>query len=81
MLSALFVLVHDLDIPRLEKSSGNFNVRRPSEVLAVGLTISQAAVQDADQTVAESAQSLMMCLAAGAQNVVSMSSAFGTSEG
>jgi len=33
-------------------------------------------VQDADQTVAESAQSLMMGLAAGAQDVVSMPGAF-----
>ncbi len=38
-------------------------------------------MQDADQTVAESAQRLMMSLAAGAEDVVSMPGAFGASEG
>ncbi len=54
---------------------------QPSEVLAIDLAVSEAAVEDADQTVTESAQSLMMCLAAGAEDVVTMPGAFGASEG
>jgi len=38
-------------------------------------------MQDGDQTVGQSSQSLMMSLAAGAQDVVSMPGAFGASEG
>src|SRR5713226_2263838 len=56
-------------------------MRRPSEVLAVDLAVGQAAVQDADQAVAESASRLMMSLAAGAEDVISMPGAFGASEG
>src|SRR6266581_3510566 len=69
-----------LDIPRLEKSSGNLHKSRPCDVLAVGLAFDEAAVQDAHQTIGQSAQSLMVGLAAGAQDVVSMPCAFGASE-
>src|SRR5216684_3221601 len=70
-----------LDIPRLEKSSGNLYESRPSDALAIGLAVNQTAVQDADETICKSPQSLMMSLAAGAQDVVSMSRAFGASQG
>ena len=50
-------------------------------MLAIGLAVGQAAVQDADQTVGQSSQGLMMGLAAGSQDVVSMPGAFGASEG
>src|SRR5713226_7659026 len=70
-----------LDIPRLEKSSGNLYESRPSDALAIGLAVDQTAVQDADQTICKGPQSLMMSLAAGAQDVVSMSRAFGASQG
>src|SRR5712692_2758751 len=69
-----------LDIPRLEKSSGNLRDSRPSDLLAVGLAVDETAVQDADQTVGQSAQSLMVGLAACAQDVVSTPGAVGASE-
>ena len=47
----------------------------------VGLAVGQAAMQDGDQTVGQRSQSLMMSLAAGAEDVVSMPGAFGASEG
>src|SRR5260370_16235259 len=70
-----------LDIPRLEKSSGNLYKSRPSDALAIGLAVDQTAVQDADQAICKGPQSLMVSLAAGAQDVVSMSRAFGASQG
>src|SRR5258708_24501482 len=70
-----------LDIPRLEKSSGSLDESRPSDALAIGLAVDQTAVQDADQTICKGPQSLMVSLAAGAQAVVSMSRAFGASQG
>src|SRR6266851_5497073 len=70
-----------LDIPRLEKSSGSLDESRPSDALAIGLAVDQTAVQDADQTICKGPQSLMVSLAAGAQDVVSMSRAFGASQG
>src|SRR5712691_11417777 len=70
-----------LDIPRLEKSSGSLDESRPSDALAIRLAVDQTAVQDADQTICKGPQSLMVSLAAGAQDVVSMSRAFGASQG
>src|SRR6266550_5544520 len=56
-----------LDIPRPEMSSGNIDCSPPRDVLAIGRLAGQAAVKDANESVAESAKSLVMSLPAAAQ--------------